>query len=138
MPALSGSAKGLGGFSILQRPRRYILLSSSLRMSVKKNMEKRVTPQQRIAVERMWRLFELAQNEWSIQPQRSRRYIKLIRGFSTRFRVAIPTEIKNSFCKTCENIWEEGVNVKRRIKGNTLNSNCLICNTLTRRKIGDK
>jgi len=135
MPTLSGNAKGLGGFSILQRPRRYILLSSSLHMSVKKNMEKRVTPQQRIAVERMWRLFELAKKEWKKNPKRSRRYIELIRSFSTRFRIAIPIEIKNSFCKTCGNLWKEGENVKRRIKGNTLNSNCLICNTLTRRKL---
>ncbi len=121
--------------------------------------EKRVTPLQRIAVERMWRLFELAKEEWKkdfegtneyseyaklkknktewkpIGVRRSRRYIELIRGFSTRFRIAIPREIKNSFCKTCGNLWEEGVNVKRRVKGNTLNSNCLICNTLTRRKL---
>lgn len=104
-------------------------------MGSSKMNEKRITPPQRIAIERMWRLFELAQNEWHVQPKRSRRYIELIRGFSTRFRIAIPREIKNSFCKTCGNLWAEGVNVKRRVKGKTLNSTCLICNALTRRKI---
>ncbi len=107
-------------------------------MAKPKRNEKRVTPQQAIAVERMWRLFELAKEEWKKHPKRSRRYIELIQGFSTRFRVAIPREIKNSFCKTCGNLWMEGENVKRRIKGNTLNSNCLICNTLTRRKIREE
>jgi ribonuclease P protein subunit RPR2 len=104
-------------------------------MPAEKKKEKRVTPVQRIAVERMWRLFELAQKEWEKNPAHARRYIQLIQGFSTRFRIAIPSKIKNSYCKTCRNVWVEGENVKRRIKGNTLNSNCLICNTLTRRKI---
>jgi len=104
-------------------------------VSALKKKEKRITHVQRIAIERMWRLYELAQNEWNVQPKRSRRYIELIRGFSTRFRIPIPSEIKNSFCKTCGNLWAEGVNVKRRVKGNTLNSNCLICNTLKRKKL---
>ena len=119
-----------------------------------------MTGQQTIAIERMWRLFELAQKEWAkndegakkyttlvqekknktdwqpVGVRRSRRYIALIRGFSTRFRIAIPREIKDSLCKTCGNLWVEGVNVKRRVKGKTLNSNCLVCNTLTLRKAG--
>jgi ribonuclease P protein subunit RPR2 len=102
-----------------------------------KTREKRVTPQQAIAIERMWRLFELAQKEWDTQPKRSRRYIELIRGFSTRFRIAIPYPIKDSFCKACGNLWKEGENVKRRVKGKTLNSNCGICGALTRRKMGN-
>ena len=135
IPALSGSAKVLGGFSILQRPRCYILTHATKRMAKSKMTERRITPQQRIVVERMWRLFELAQKEWNTQPKRSRRYVQLIQGFSTRFRIPIPREIKDHFCKGCGNIWVEGENVKRRIKGKTLNSNCTICGKLPRRKI---
>lgn len=101
-----------------------------------KKRERRLTPQQRIAIERMWRLFELTQKEWEKNPKRSRRCIELIQGFSTRFRIAIPRPIKDAFCKQCGNLWTEGTNVKRRIKGKTLNSNCLICGKLTRRKVG--
>lgn len=103
-----------------------------------KSREKRITPPQAIAVERMWRLFELAQKEWGAQPKRSRRYVALIRGFSTRFRIAIPREIKDSFCKHCGNVWVEGETVKRRVKGKTLNSNCSICGKLTRKKMEEK
>lgn len=94
-----------------------------------------LTGMQKIALERMWRLNELAEQQVHEHPTRSRRYVQLIRGFSTRFRISIPRAIKDQFCKTCENYWIEGETVKRRIKGNTLNSNCSICHTLTRRKL---
>ncbi len=103
---------------------------------MKKNKPRPLTPQQKIAVERMHRLIELASEEVNEHPERSRRYVQLIQGFSTRFRISIPREIKDQFCKTCGNFWLEGVNVKRRIKGKSLNFNCLICGRLTRRKTG--
>ena len=94
-----------------------------------------LTKIQKIAIERMWRLNELAEANVHEHPERSRRYVQLIKGFSTRLRVAIPKEVRDRFCKTCENYWIEGVNVTRRVKGNTMNANCKICSTLKRRKI---
>lgn len=107
-------------------------------MPTTKTREKRATPIQRVAVERMWRLFELAQKAWKKNPLRTRRYITLIQGFSTRFRTPIPAEIKKSFCKHCKNYWVEGENVKRRIHGKTITTNCLICGKLTRRKMEEE
>ncbi len=97
-----------------------------------------LTGAQKIAVERMWRLIELAQKEWNNNPKRSRRYIQLIQGLSTRFRTHIPREIKDSFCKKCGNLWKKGETVTIRIKGKTLNMNCKLCGKLTRRKMGEK
>ena len=99
---------------------------------------KPLTFAQRIAIERMYRLMELAEKEWEKNPLRTRRYIQLIRGFSTRFRTKIPSEIKNKFCKHCGNLWKEGENMTVRVKGKTMNMNCKIYGRLTRRKIGEE
>ncbi|MFH0969943.1 MAG: ribonuclease P [Candidatus Diapherotrites archaeon] len=104
-------------------------------MNMEKKQARPLTPTQKIAIERMWRLDELARKNARTWPERSRRYIELIQGFSTRLRVAIPKEIRNRFCKKCGNYWIEGENVTRRIKGKTLNSVCGICHSLKRMKM---
>lgn len=96
-----------------------------------------LTGPQKIALERMWRLIELAKEECAEHPERSKRYVHLIQNFSTRFRVSIPREIRNQFCKKCGNYWKMGETVTRRVRGNTINFNCKICGTLTRRKMKD-
>jgi ribonuclease P protein subunit RPR2 len=107
-------------------------------MAKEKKQGRSFTGTQKIAIERMYRLNELAEDEVKNNPKRSARYVELIRGLSTRFRISIPREIKDRFCKTCGNYWAEGVSVKRRVKGKTKNSNCRICGTLTRRKISEE
>ncbi|MDP2665957.1 MAG: ribonuclease P [Candidatus Diapherotrites archaeon] len=94
-----------------------------------------LTGQQKIAVERMFRLDELAAEEVNTNPARSKRYVELIQGLSTRFRVAIPDEVRNHFCKGCGNYWVYGENVSIRVKGKTKNFVCHICGKLTRRKM---
>ena len=107
-------------------------------MATEKRQVRPLTGMQKIAIERMHRLNELADANVHEHPARSKRYVKLIQGFSTRFRVSIPREIKDRFCKTCGNYWILGTNVTRRVKGKTINFNCKICNTLTRRKVDAK
>jgi ribonuclease P protein subunit RPR2 len=97
-------------------------------------MQKPARGIQKIAVERMHRLDELARENAQNHPERSQRYVKLIQKLSTRFRTPIPFEIKNQFCKKCGNYWIEGENVKRRLKNEMWNNNCQICGSLTRRK----
>lgn len=107
-------------------------------MASEKRQLRPLTGMQKIAVERMWRLDELAEENVREHPERSRRYVELIQGLSTRFRVSIPRPIKDQFCKTCGNYWIEGVNVTRRISAFTMNANCKICHTLTRRRVKAK
>ncbi len=104
-------------------------------MASEKRQVRPLTGIQKIAIERMWRLDELAAENVHEHPTRARKYVQLIRGLSTRFRVPIPMQIRNRFCKTCENYWMDGVNVTRRITNHTMNMNCMICNTLTRRRV---
>ena len=54
-----------------------------------------------IATQRMWRLFELARREHDEHPDRSERYVQLIRNISMRTRTSIPREIKSRICKHC-------------------------------------
>jgi RNase P subunit RPR2 len=104
-------------------------------MASKKRNARPLTGIQKIAIERMWRLDELAAENVQEHPARARRYVQLIRGLSTRFRVPIPMQVRNRFCKTCENYWIDGVSVTRRITHHTMNMNCKICHTLTRRRV---
>lgn len=105
-------------------------------MATENRFVRPLTGQQKMAIERMYRLRELSEEEASEHPERSKRYGGLIKQLSMRFRTPIPSEIKNRFCKHCSNYWIEGKTVTRRLKKGTWNSVCKICGELTRRKAG--
>jgi len=56
---------------------------------------------QRIALERIWRLFEVAEQEFAEHPERSRRYVELARKIGSRNKATIPLELKKRCCKKC-------------------------------------
>lgn len=56
---------------------------------------------QEIALERIYRLFELAEQEISKHPERSKRYISIAREIGKKTKVRIPNELKTKFCKKC-------------------------------------
>lgn len=55
----------------------------------------------KLAVERIERLFELAEEEHALHPERSDRYVEIARRVSTRVRIRMPKEYKRMFCKHC-------------------------------------
>lgn len=67
---------------------------------------------QKIALERIYRLFELAEQEFEKHPERSRRYVELARKISTRNRTRIPKELKEKFCKKCGAYLKKGKNAE--------------------------
>ncbi len=71
---------------------------------------------QDIAAQRMWRLFELAKEEYAANPARSERYVQLIRNISMRNRIGIPKEIKSRICKHCYSFLVPGSNARYRLK----------------------
>ena len=107
-------------------------------MATENRFVRPLTGQQKIALERMWRLIELGEMQVDTHPARAKRYMELISQLSTRFRVRIPLEIKDRFCKHCHYYWKEGITVKRRLKKGTWNSVCGVCGKLTRRKAGSQ
>jgi ribonuclease P protein subunit RPR2 len=82
---------------------------------------------QNIAVQRMWRLFELAKTEFPENPERSRRYVQLIRNISMRNRISIPGEIKRRICKHCYTLLMPGHNARYRLKGGLIVISCKHC-----------
>jgi ribonuclease P protein subunit RPR2 len=82
---------------------------------------------QNIAIQRMWRLFELAEAELSENPERSRRCVQLIRNISMRNRISIPREIKSRICKHCYAFLMPGYNARYRLKEGFIIISCEHC-----------
>lgn len=90
----------------------------------------------KIALERIYRLFELAERNFKKHPERSKRYIELARKIAMRCNVRIPFELKQKFCKNCNAFLKAGVNAKIRVSKHIIKVTCLECNYT--RKIGEK
>jgi ribonuclease P protein subunit RPR2 len=82
---------------------------------------------QNIAAQRMWRLFELAKREYEKHPDRSERYVQLIRNISMRNRMSIPREIKRSICKHCYAFLVPGSSALYRLKEGYIVISCQHC-----------
>lgn len=80
-----------------------------------------------IAIQRMWRLFELAKREHAEHPDRSERYVQLIRNISMRNRMSIPREIKSRICKHCYAFLVPGKNARYRLKEGYIIISCQRC-----------
>lgn len=80
-----------------------------------------------LATQRMWRLFELAEQEFGEHPERSKRYVQLIRGISMRNRIRAPGYIKRRICKHCYAFLVPGKNARYRLKDGILIISCETC-----------
>ena len=76
----------------------------------------------KISLERIYRLFELAEAEKD--KKLAKRYVELARKIGTRNRVRIPQELKKKFCKKCGAFLKQGVNSKIRVTKSYL---CITC-----------
>lgn len=91
---------------------------------------------QEIALERIYRLFELARKEWKKHPERSKRYVELARLIGMRTNVRIPEEFKTKFCKKCNAFLVKGKNAEIMVKGSITEVECKECGHV--RKTGKK
>lgn len=103
------------------RKRRIGLSMSRIARKQQKNLI------QVIAIQRMWRLFELAKREHAEHPDRSERYVQLIRNISMRNRMSIPREIKSRICKHCYTLLVPGKNARYRLKEGFIVISCQRC-----------
>jgi len=90
--------------------------------------------QVKIAKERIQILFDLAKKEFKKHPERSKRYIQLLRKIGLRYNVRLPKEIKRSFCKNCNFLLIPGLSSEVRLnkKTKTVNIRCKNCNKIYR------
>lgn len=82
---------------------------------------------QQIALERIYRLFELSETEFFKHPELSRRYVELARKISSKNKATIPAELKKLFCKKCGAFLKKGKNSKHTIQMPFLIVKCLEC-----------
>jgi len=80
----------------------------------------------KICLSHILSLFEQAQEKFP--SDLSKRYISLIRKYSTRNKVPIPLEIKRSFCKNCNTLLVPGNNCRIRIKSGKNPLRIITCN----------
>ena len=80
-----------------------------------------------IALERIYRLFELAEQEFALHPERSKRYVELARKLGTRNKAVIPAELKKRFCKRCGAFLVKGKNCDWKESGELVEIKCREC-----------
>jgi len=81
----------------------------------------------KIALERIYRLFEEAEKCFRTKFDFSRRYVELALKIARHCRVRMPKELKLKFCKYCKSFLKIGVNAKLRVTKNYLCLTCLEC-----------
>lgn len=86
----------------------------------------------KIALERIYRLFELASTMFSKEPALADRYVALARKIQTRFKVRMPRELKGRFCKKCGAFWAPGKTVRIRTREGKVVYFCLRCKSYRR------
>jgi len=86
-------------------------------MESKKN-EKKPKGNQKIALERIYRLFELADGV----EEYSKRYVALAKRIGEKTRVSVPKELKKKACKKCYSL-----NVEERTEDPFLIIKCMEC-----------
>jgi ribonuclease P protein subunit RPR2 len=69
-------------------------------MKEKKTIEKKIKGNQKLALERMYRLFELAERN----EKYSKRYVSLAKRIGEKCRVTMPKELKIKRCKKCDSL----------------------------------
>ena len=82
---------------------------------------------QKIGLERIYRLFELAENECESRPERAREYVSLALEISKRSRARMPDELKTRFCKKCHASLKGGVNSEITAEKEMKTVKCLAC-----------
>lgn len=80
-----------------------------------------------IALERIYRLFEVAEQEFENHPERSKRYVELARKLGTRNKAVIPAELKKRFCKKCGAFLVKGKNAEFAEQGELVEIKCKEC-----------
>lgn len=80
-----------------------------------------------ISLERMYRLMDLAIDEWKEHPKRSLDYLKLMKKIGMRNKVRVPKELKELYCKKCLNLLLEGKDKEVRVKNKELLVKCKKC-----------
>lgn len=85
-----------------------------------------------LALQRMERLFVLAEEEHRNHPERSRRYVEIAKKISTRTRVRMPRLLKRLYCHHCGSYLSPEAS-RIRLRDGVLITTCTRCEGKMRR-----
>jgi len=85
-----------------------------------------------IAVERIQRLFELAEEVFEKHPELADRYVKHAWRIKTRHNVRLSRDLKRKFCRKCISFWRPGNSCRVRIRQSSVTITCLRCGRVVR------
>lgn len=94
--------------------------------------------QKNIAKERIVKLFVQAEENYSLDPKLSNRYVLLARKLSMKYNVRIPSELRRRFCKHCLSYLVPSKNCRIRTKNGMLIIYCLNCKNFNKFKYKGK
>ncbi len=88
----------------------------------------------KLALERIWRLFDVA-DEWAEKdPVVAKRCVQLAKKIRERFRVRFPNELKTRYCKKCSAYLKEKANARFNYRPNIVEIECMACGAKFLRK----
>ncbi len=87
---------------------------------------------QKIASERIDKLFIQADASFKEHPELSRRYVEMARKLATRYQLRFTKSQKGMFCKRCNAYLKEGVNSRTRVVKGRIVRTCLECSGVRR------
>jgi len=88
--------------------------------------------QQKLALERIGKLFNEAEANFREHPDLSKRYMVLAQKLSTRYKVRLTKDQKRMFCKNCHAYLKTGINSKVRLTNGKRVQTCLECSSVKR------
>jgi len=92
-----------------------------------KGRSRRGGQQQKIGLERIERLFELAEREFRRHPERSHRNVLLARKIAMRYNIRLPQRLKRRFCKKCYKYLPLNMNCDGGMKRGSTTIKCPAC-----------
>jgi ribonuclease P protein subunit RPR2 len=81
----------------------------------------------KIAYERLEILFKMAEEEFSLHPLRSHRYVEMARNIAQKYNLKMPSYWRGRYCKGCKRFLKPGLNSKVRLNQQAVTVKCLEC-----------
>ena len=87
----------------------------------------------KIALERMEILLHLADEEFTLHPERSHRYAEMALKIATKYNLKIPSSWRGRFCRKCHKFLKPGSNCQIRLYDSMVHTKCLECGEIMRK-----
>jgi ribonuclease P protein subunit RPR2 len=86
----------------------------------------------KIAEERIDILFNRADEEFTMHPERSHRYVEMARNIAKKYNLKLSSEWNKRFCSKCHHFMKPGLNCRIRLSDSSVVIKCLECGNITK------